>query len=185
LKILLLCIALTFSAASHAVLIDFDSQPLGPVTSPFIVGDFIFSSPEAGLEIIEQSPGNYALRMEALNIRITMRAINGSNFSFYGADILGDATSYGVTLSYGVSGRTSNNWSRYARDPIGTGDWLDLESVSFVLGASPDPYHTGDIGTAFLTVDNINARVIPIPAAAWLFGSALAGLVWARRKQAT
>ena len=32
-------------------------------------------------------------------------------------------------------------------------------------------------------VDNIRVNVIPIPAAAWLFGSALAGLGWLRRKQ--
>lgn len=30
----------------------------------------------------------------------------------------------------------------------------------------------------------VTANVVPIPAAAWLFGSALAGLGWARRKKA-
>ncbi len=32
-------------------------------------------------------------------------------------------------------------------------------------------------------VDNIVASVVPVPAAVWLFGSALAGLGWMRRKQ--
>jgi hypothetical protein len=32
-------------------------------------------------------------------------------------------------------------------------------------------------------IDNLQYSVVPIPAAAWLFGSALAGLGWLRRKQ--
>ena len=34
-----------------------------------------------------------------------------------------------------------------------------------------------------LMIDNLSATVVPIPAAVWLFGSALAGLGWLRRKQ--
>ncbi|MBT5292608.1 MAG: VPLPA-CTERM sorting domain-containing protein [Cellvibrionales bacterium] len=30
-------------------------------------------------------------------------------------------------------------------------------------------------------IDNLNASAVPVPAAAWLFGSALAGLVAVRR----
>jgi hypothetical protein len=33
------------------------------------------------------------------------------------------------------------------------------------------------------SIDNFSANVVPIPAAVWLFGSALAGLGWLRRKQ--
>jgi hypothetical protein len=32
-------------------------------------------------------------------------------------------------------------------------------------------------------LDNIQVSVVPVPAAVWLFGSALAGLAWLRRKQ--
>jgi hypothetical protein len=39
--------------------------------------------------------------------------------------------------------------------------------------------------TLSITVDNINATVVPVPAAVWLFGSALAGLGWLRRKPIT
>jgi hypothetical protein len=34
-----------------------------------------------------------------------------------------------------------------------------------------------------VSLDNFSATVVPIPAAVWLFGSALAGLGWMRRKQ--
>ena len=39
-------------------------------------------------------------------------------------------------------------------------------------------------GSAVLSLDNIAINVVPIPAAVWLFGSALAGLGWLRRKPA-
>ena len=38
-------------------------------------------------------------------------------------------------------------------------------------------------GTGFSTVESLSFNAIPIPATAWLFGSALAGLLVARRKQ--
>jgi hypothetical protein len=38
-------------------------------------------------------------------------------------------------------------------------------------------------GTSNISIDNIAYTVVPIPAAVWLFGSALAGLGWLRRKQ--
>lgn len=37
--------------------------------------------------------------------------------------------------------------------------------------------------TAGVRLDNFSATVVPLPAAAWLFGSALAGLGWMRRRQ--
>jgi hypothetical protein len=37
--------------------------------------------------------------------------------------------------------------------------------------------------TAGIRLDNFSATVVPLPAAAWLFGSALAGLGWLRRRQ--
>jgi hypothetical protein len=33
------------------------------------------------------------------------------------------------------------------------------------------------------SIDNFSASVVPVPAAVWLFGSALAGLGWLKRKQ--
>ncbi len=54
--------------------------------------------------------------------------------------------------------------------------WSNLESLSI------DPL--GDVYNAAVAVDNIAVvTAVPIPAAAWLFGSALAGLGWMRRKQ--
>jgi hypothetical protein len=41
----------------------------------------------------------------------------------------------------------------------------------------------GNINGTPTVVDSITASQVPVPAAAWLFGSALAGLGWLRRKQ--
>lgn len=54
--------------------------------------------------------------------------------------------------------------------------WSNLTSVSFTAGAFT--------GFGFgMGIDDVTASVVPIPAAVWLFGSALAGLGWIRRKQ--
>ena len=51
-------------------------------------------------------------------------------------------------------------------------NWSNLSSVMF------------DTTTLYnvLTMDNVVVSVVPIPAAVWLFGSALAGLGWMRRR---
>jgi hypothetical protein len=60
-------------------------------------------------------------------------------------------------------------------DPIGTGDWLNLKSFSY------SQYDLWD--DTYVWIDDVSASVVPIPAAIWLFGSALVGLGWVRRKQ--
>lgn len=51
--------------------------------------------------------------------------------------------------------------------------------LAFVSLNDFDPY-----GGTELLIDNVSTSVVPVPAAVWLFGSALAGLGWLRRKQA-
>jgi hypothetical protein len=52
-------------------------------------------------------------------------------------------------------------------------EWLGLTSIE--LSAGPT--------FSSLALDNFVVTTVPIPAAVWLFGSALAGLGWLRRKQ--
>ena len=56
--------------------------------------------------------------------------------------------------------------------------WGQVHSV--VVGASSSCGFGGCIFN-FPMLDNVSASVVPIPAAAWLFGSALLGLGWLRR----
>jgi hypothetical protein len=52
-------------------------------------------------------------------------------------------------------------------------DWSNLDQV--VISTSGTPFANA--------IDNIVLTAVPIPAAVWLFGSALAGLGWMRRKR--
>ena len=50
---------------------------------------------------------------------------------------------------------------------------ISSQSISSPFGSQPQQ----------TSIDNFAATVVPVPAAVWLFGSALAGLGWMRRKQ--
>jgi len=75
-------------------------------------------------------------------------------------------------------------------DIDGTSDWSNY-SHSYTLAAGADGFKVVLVGTNTgaetgfdnLMIDNLNASAVPVPAAAWLFGSALAGLVAVRRNK--
>lgn len=56
--------------------------------------------------------------------------------------------------------------------------WTSLTSIDIV-------FTTDRIDSDFTipAIDNITLQAVPVPAAAWLFGSALAGLGWLRRRR--
>ena len=62
---------------------------------------------------------------------------------------------------------------------IGTGDWLQLESFR-VDSTCPDIGF--GCGEYEVHLDDITVSAVPIPAAVWLFGSALGLLGWMRQK---
>ena len=196
-------LALLFSGLTNAsTLIDFDDVSLGSA-NPLIVDGFQFqatqsvydsSPPIVGLtqEIINLSAGNNALQVGGFGqsgpfgntsyIEVTMTAIGGGAFAFFGADF--DTALYGdpAVKDSGIYGQVVGGG--YATGPIGSGDWLNLESVSFSLGAGFLPGGGGIPTTSLeITIDNVNAQVVPVHAAVWLFGSAIAGLGWFRRRQ--
>jgi hypothetical protein len=59
-------------------------------------------------------------------------------------------------------------------------DRIVIEAVGVDYG---DEYYPIPNGAGWYGMDNLTYSVVPIPAAVWLFGSALAGLGWLRRKQ--
>ena len=68
-------------------------------------------------------------------------------------------------------------------DTVIFGDsWTDLYRVSIYKGVPYWPAESAFLPGIGVEVDNIVVNVVPIPAAAWLFGSALAGLAFLRRK---
>jgi hypothetical protein len=114
-------------------------------------------------------------------VTISMRKADGGAFAISSMDMLLQAT--GSPLASGstsITGALAGGSAAELSVPVGTGDWLNLELVTFI--ANGDGFGFGHL-TA-VEIDNINVSAVPIPAAVWLFGSALAGLGWMRRKQA-
>ena len=193
-RTLLLGISLLLFSVTQAATITFDAQSLGTISSPLIIGDFVFYA--SGAEIIEESTADNALYLQASGstncfcsfdgdagpLEFSMTSTSGDPFAFYGADV--SATSiFGIVYSGfdGLEYGGAYPLGPFALGPVGTGDWLNLQEVRFYVASYGV---VGSFDTLSITVDNINAKVVPIPAAAWLFGSALAGLCWLRRKPA-
>jgi hypothetical protein len=106
-------------------------------------------------------------------VYFTLSRIDGQAFSLHGYDVFANSNGY-----YSTSGRTSDGTAISLSTALGTGDWLNVTSVQFSSVGDGFSYSYAD-----LTLDNIIVgAAVPVPAAIWLFGSALAGLGWFRRK---
>jgi len=199
---ILFVLSCIFSAQAIAAKIDFDSAPLGS-SNPLIIDGFRFdaisetyefSPPLVGFDqsVVAESAGDNALRIVGTGgpgpfgntsyISVTMTAADGGPFAFYGADFSTALYLDPAVMDAGITGHLVGGG--FAAGPFGSGDWLNLESVEFYLGAGF--LEGGGIQSQSLleiTIDNVNAQVVPLPAAAWLFASAIAGLGWLRRKQ--
>ncbi len=112
-------------------------------------------------------------------ITIRMKAAAGGAFSFFGADF-----SPSVSAGYmdaGIAGQLVGGG--LVAGNIGPG-WVNLEWVDFYVGADlfmdPSGAFAADLG---MSIDNINATAVPLPAAVWLFGPALAGLAGVGRSR--
>ncbi len=180
----LLIVSLTANAAT---IIDFDSVSIGSY-DPLIIDGFRFEPLFGSWEqqVVQESLGDNALYMSVFGpfefgsagpIAIMMTAVDGNPFAFYGADFVGEAVVGDVSSS--ITGNVFGGGG--ALGPIGTGDWLNLEAVFFDVSSTTLSGFPSE--TLSMTIDNVNASVVPIPAAVWLFGSALAGLGWFRRRQ--
>lgn len=104
--------------------------------------------------------------------RIIMERTDGLAFAILSVDIFQDTDGAGFTS---ISGSTTTGVANLAV-PIGTGDWLDL--VTITIHSEGNGF---GFGYATTEIDNIVVRAVPIPAAVWLFGSALGLLGWIRK----
>ncbi len=107
---------------------------------------------------------------------ITMRQADGGAFAIHSLDLFMDTDNQGTMEIRGILAGGGTTFLLGV--PVGTGDWLNLESVTFRAEGN----NTG-LGFSAVEVDNIVISAVPVPAAVWLFGSALAGLGWIKRKQ--
>jgi len=113
---------------------------------------------------------------------ISMARQDNGAFAIHSLDLLlAGCAGGGVSCSgsESITGTLAGGGSADLSVVVGTGDWLNLVSVTF--SATGDGFGFGS-GTV-VEIDNISVSTVPVPAAVWLFGSALVGLGWLRRKQ--
>ena len=175
-------LTIAFGTAS-ATTIDFEDQIDGGYLSSVESGGFDFVTDLGGDSLLVATGGviggDYSLAW-CVSCNLIMSESNGAVFSLGSFDTYSLATSLGTFVLTGY--RTDG--SSVSTTFTGTGspqtisldnDWTGLTSVVF------DPQYYSDLGHV---IDNIEVSVVPVPATAWLFGSALAGLGWIKRKHA-
>ena len=116
---------------------------------------------------------------------------NGGSIEFGRAD--GDAFNLlGFMHAFGGAGEFDFTISAILADGGTVVDVLTVNEVDFQYDTFVDSGLFNNIlsfsvsiagGTPPLAIDNVMVSAVPVPAAVWLFGSALAGLGWMRRKQ--
>jgi hypothetical protein len=109
----------------------------------------------------------------------TLSTVNDNPFDLFSVDFAANNVGQLQVTGYYIGGGSisetifadGTSWQTQA---FGAG-WSNLDRVEFLT-----PLFVGS-GTAAL--DNIVVSTVPVPAAVWLFGSALAGLGWMRRRK--
>jgi hypothetical protein len=183
--LLVLCSAV---AQSANVTIDFEEysglvntfQPVG-IETPLANGYEVTGSSERVIWLNNEGPVGASISIHLEDAAVaTFSNTLAPSFNFLGFEyynggletliISAEKLSGGtITKAVDVSGVSGNQWSVESD----FSEFTDIISLSFE-GASQ---------SGFLFLDNIQTSVVPVPAAVWLFGSALAGLGWLRRKQ--
>ena len=177
---LITLLLLSASANAATVMIDFDGQTPG-AGAPLTIDGYTFSDDGPTSNSVIEESGNNSFGVNdfwtcqafscGMNV-IGLDKQDGNNFALHSVGI---EISDGGSLS--VYGHMAGGG--LASGLIGSSDWLNLTDVTFFAEFTCDP-----CGGQYnqLTVDNISVSAVPVPAAVWLFGSALAGLGWLRRK---
>jgi len=190
---LLAVLFLSFTASvAQAVVIDFEEFSVGDSApsafDPLVSKGFNIWSAETPaptpMSIITGTNGTNALGGSisgpgqdgfGYKVSISIELQNGAAFAVHGFDLESSTDPDGFVT---IRGYLAAGGIADLSDPVGTGDWLLLDRIEFETeGNQWGP------GFASLELDNFTATVVPVPAAVWLFGSALVGLGWVRRRK--
>lgn len=192
-RTLFACALLIFSAVAGAstVTIDFEENPADTNGTVFSKGyeltgqswdvysnydNYVSSSSNGTLAFGGDADGAICNSALCNGVIINLKREDDGSFALYSYDLL----TSGVLGDVQVMGTAAGGQTVTLSTPLGTGDWLSLQNVSFYA----DNYNGGFAPPIEVQIDNIVVgAAVPIPAAVWLFGSALAGLGWMRRKQ--
>ena len=131
--------------------------------------------PQLDLNSVNVSGGSGSLRISVWDDGYSTMAPG-----FIGA--IGGTTNGVVEVTYAVGGNTTDVLSYGSGAFSGTADLNGPNSDNYRMGVDAIIHH--DDGTKVTSFDT-TIQPVPIPAAAWLFGSALAGIITIGRRRKT
>ncbi len=193
---LLMAAFLSHGVNAATITIDFEDAPVG-----FATGNGFYGTYESqGFNLVSDISGWGTIGQPALlNNKAMLFGAWGFDFDLYGDDFT--LTSFDVGFLSGKAGtatlRGYRDGSQVAYEAINipaanalpfyqtvvmASGWENLDHLYFAM--SGNDCCPGDASA----LDNIvlmTAAVVPVPAAIWLFGSGLIGLVWLPRKRRT
>lgn len=184
-----LALCLVATTASSAVL-DFDSAAPGEyLTAPYLEDGFRLDVLEGHYDIwtcgvTDPCTGNH-LGVDAnfgAASRVRLTQANGGAFNLYSLLVVSSGFSPHCALDKCTV--TSSNGGFRPFQTSGTTmtfsgpEWTNLYWVEFFTDGPREMY----IGEGVADIDDINVAAVPVPAGAWLFGSALGALGWVRRR---
>lgn len=160
-------ITLDFSVASFSPFVGADSAPTDPVT-----GTISWNATSDTSDI---------LSLISADLTIDGHAYSASEMSF---------TNFGTATGCGL-GRRCIGGSIFGAETLNLGSndfvivWLpSIKTFSHLTYTSENYSFNGWISPAFITPTEFAFTTVPVPAAVWLFGSALCLLGWMRERKA-
>ena len=160
-------------------------------------GDVIFSTAGGSLDLTGLIKGSTVPIPSSISPDSGYYAVGGATASnsidlYNGGGVLSSWSSFGTGVGRSADAGTGSMIG--LNSSAGDGYlWVPTGYVSgATLGASSSTYYGETFATLGITAgtyvsswtgDTMTLQAVPIPAAVWLFGSALAGLGWLRRKQ--
>jgi hypothetical protein len=173
------------AAYSASFTIDFEELAPGPgaIPAPYFTDGFRFSPAGSQDFFANAEADGIGTLAYCPDCVLTMELTDMSSFDLFSFDYAaggsGLLTNLTVTGNLAAGGTIQTIFNDVANITVMEtylldSAWSGLQSVTFSADQEPG------FGN---WVDNIVVATVPVPAAVWLFGSALAGLGWMRRKQ--
>lgn len=188
-----ICFGSLFFSKAHAVLITFDNDAPGAYANPFTSAD---SALVQFSEVGSGAVGSIGINPNQSTSNVLDTSLGGGAPDEILMEFLTPVTSLSFDIGH-PSGLQADGWlrvfngatqideSRVALD----GDNLFNQTISYsgspITSALYALVATGstDLGQAAESIDNLNIDPVPVPAAVWLFGTALVGFVGISRRR--
>jgi len=168
------------SSIAQAATVSFASTPVNVVTGQTFTLDLVGTDFNNGT----LDGGGLNIGFDSSVITVTSVSVNTVDWEFFSTD--GTIDNSGGS----VNGITFNSFeTRTGNLLFATVEFLAVGEGSSALSLSEfnlNPFASGGsayTGLAFDQLGSVNVSAVPVPAAAWLFGSALVGLAGVKRRK--